>query len=76
LAEFEDEASATSLALTYCDMTTGAAGEPVTLAERLADVERRYGADDVVTRSVQQARPGLERCIQHVEARLRSSTAP
>ena len=36
LAEFEDEASATSMALTYCDMTTGAAGETVTLAERLA----------------------------------------
>jgi len=75
LAEFQDEASATSMALTYCDMTTGAAGEPVTLAERLADVERRYGAGHVVTRSVQQARPELERCIQRVEARLRSSAA-
>jgi hypothetical protein len=75
LAEFEDEASATSMALTYCDMTTGAAGEAVTLAERLADIERRYGAGHVVTRSVHQARPEVERCIQHVEAGLRSSAA-
>jgi HD superfamily phosphodiesterase len=75
LAKFEDEASATSMALTYCDMTTGAAGEPVTLAERLADIERRYGADHVVTRSAHQARPELERCIQHVQAGLRSSAA-
>jgi HD superfamily phosphodiesterase len=75
LAEFEDEASATSMALTYCDMTTGAAGEAITLAERLADIERRYGAGDVVTRSVRQARPGIERCIQHVEASLRSLAA-
>jgi hypothetical protein len=76
LAEFEDEASATSMALTYCDMTTGATGEPVTLAERLADVERRYGAAHVVTRSLHQARPDVERCIQQVEASLRSSAAP
>jgi hypothetical protein len=68
LAEFGDEASATSMALTYCDMTTGATGEPVTLA----DIERRYGAGHVVTRSVHQARPELERCIRHVQASLRS----
>jgi hypothetical protein len=43
LADFGDEASATSMALTYCDMTIGAGGEVVTLAERVADVERRYG---------------------------------
>ncbi len=73
LAEFEDEASATSVTLTYCDMTTGATGEPVTLAERLADVERRYGTSHVVARSVRQARPELERCVQDVEASLRSS---
>jgi hypothetical protein len=76
LAEFHDEASATAMALTYCDMTTGAAGEPVTLAERLADVERRYGAGHVVTRSVRQATPELERCVEQVEASLRSSAEP
>jgi hypothetical protein len=57
-------------------MTTGAAGEVVTLAERLADIERRYGGGHVVTRSVRQARPELERCVQQVEARMSSSAAP
>ena len=75
LAEFEDEASATSMALTYCDMTTGAAGEAVTLAERLADIERRYGAGHVVTRSVYQAQPEVERCIRLVETSLRRVAA-
>ena len=56
LAEFTDEASATSMALTYCDMTTGPAGEVITYEERLAGVERRYGAEHVVARSVRQAR--------------------
>ena len=56
--------------------STGTAGEAVTLAERLADIERRYGADHVVTRSVHQARPELERCIYQVEAGLRSAAAP
>jgi hypothetical protein len=53
-----------------------ATGGPVTLAERLADIERRYGAGHVVTRSLRQARPELERCVQHVEARLRRLLAP
>jgi hypothetical protein len=72
LAEFEDEASATSMALTYCDMTTSPTGAPVTFAERLADIERRYGAGHVVTRSVRQAQREVRRCIQLVETGLQA----
>jgi HD superfamily phosphodiesterase len=75
LAEFADVASATSMALTYCDMTTGPSGEVVSFEERLADVERRYGADHLVARSVRQARAEVERCIQFVEGRLREVAA-
>ena len=75
LADFEDEASATSMALTYCDMTTGAGGEVVTLAERVADVERRYGRAHVVAQSVRRARPEVERCIEFVQGRLREVAA-
>jgi hypothetical protein len=70
LAEFHDEASATSMALTYCDMTTSGTGEVVSFPERLADVERRYGSDNIVARSVRRARPEVERCIAFVESRL------
>jgi hypothetical protein len=58
-----------------CDMTTGGTGEVVSFPERLAGVERRYGPDDVVARSVRRARPEVERCIAFVEGRLREATA-
>jgi hypothetical protein len=70
LAEFLDEASATSMALTYCDMTTGPAGEVITYEERLAGVEERYGAGHVVARSVRWARREVERSTAFVEGRL------
>ena len=75
LAQFEDEGSATSMALTYCDMTTDATGGAVTFPERLADVEHRYGADHVVARSLRRAAPEIERCIAFVEERLNELAA-
>jgi hypothetical protein len=75
LAEFADEASATSITLTYCDMTTGPGGEVITYEERLAGVERRYGAEHVVARSVRHARAEVERCTAFVEGRMREVAA-
>jgi hypothetical protein len=71
LAAFDDEASDLSMALTYCDMTTDAIGAVVTFPERLADVERRYGADHLVPRALRRARPEIERSTRLVEARFR-----
>jgi hypothetical protein len=72
LAEFADEDSALTRLLTYCDMTTGPRGESFTLDERLAEVERRYGPEHVVTRSLcYAARPWLEDCVAWAEAALR-----
>jgi HD domain len=72
LAEFADEDSAVTRLLTYCDMTTGPQGESFTLDERLAEVERRYGPEHVVTRSLcYAARPWLEDCMAWAEAALR-----
>ena len=76
LVEFPDEASATSMALTYCDMTTSATGQVVTFPGRLADVERRYGPDHIVTRSLRGAGPEVERCIAFVQERLSEVAAP
>jgi hypothetical protein len=76
LAEFTDEDSALTRLLTYCDMTTGPHGEPFTLDERLAEVERRYGPEHVVTRSLcYAARPWLEECVAWTEAALRGTEA-
>jgi hypothetical protein len=72
LAEFSDEGSAVTGLLTYCDMTTGPAGESFTLEERLAEVERRYGPEHVVTRSLcYAARPWLESYVAWAEEALR-----
>ncbi len=72
LAEFSDEGSTITKLLTYCDMTTGPRGESFTLDERLAEIERRYGSEHVVTRSLcSSARPWLESCVAWVEDALR-----
>lgn len=71
LAAFTDEDSALTRLLTYCDMTTGPRGESFTLDERLSEVERRYGPDHIVIRSLSAARPWLEECIAWTKAALR-----
>jgi hypothetical protein len=71
LAEFPDEASTTTAALAYCDMLTGPTGEAVSLDERIADVQGRYGAGHVVPRSLREARPALVRSIELIEGKLR-----
>jgi hypothetical protein len=70
LAAFADEASVVSDALTYCDLTTGPAGEPLTATERLQEIERRYGAESNVVRSLRRASETLFAAVERVEQRL------
>jgi HD superfamily phosphodiesterase len=71
LTAFDGEASVVADALTYCDMTTGPSGDPVTLDERLDDVERRPGSGSLVMEALRRAQPELERCVGVIEAGLR-----
>jgi predicted hydrolase (HD superfamily) len=64
LAEFEREESVTYNALVFCDMSTGPAGEPVEFGDRMAEIERRYGPGDEVTRALHLARRDLTSCCQ------------
>jgi hypothetical protein len=73
LAEFNDERSDVSAALTYCDMHTGPTGEAVTLDERLVGVARRYGLEHVVSRALVQATGDLVRQVEQVERALAAS---
>jgi hypothetical protein len=59
--EFRVEADLTAAhaVLWWADMTTGPHGESVTVEERLAEIEDRYGPDDLVTRFIVRARPQL-----------------
>jgi HD superfamily phosphodiesterase len=70
LAAFPPETSATADALTYCDMTTGPAGERVTMPERLAEIARRYGNDHLIVRCLHQARDHLDGAISRTTQRL------
>jgi putative nucleotidyltransferase with HDIG domain len=71
LRAFADERSAVSYALAYCDLTTGPAGEPVSVAERLAEIEARYGKGSVVVRALGRASVSLTGMIERTEQRLR-----
>jgi HD domain len=57
-------------ALTFADMTTGPAGQPMTLAQRIEEVQRRYPPDDPVHRAIVRARPELQAAMDRTRQRL------
>lgn len=74
LDEFPDEASVVSDTLTYCDLTTGPAGERVTAGERIREIEQRYGAESVVVRALHAASADLLEAVERTERRLDRSS--
>ena len=70
LAAFPVEDGPVMDALTFADMTTGPAGEPMTLEERIGEVQRRYPRDDPVHRAIVRARPELQAAIDRTQRRL------
>jgi hypothetical protein len=69
-SEFEDEHSVVTDLLCYADMTTGPNGQSLTADARLAEIRRRYGPHDVVTRFWLKAEPALHEAVARVEAVL------
>jgi hypothetical protein len=76
LAAFEDERSAVTDALTYGDLTTGPTGERVTVAERLGEIERRYGPTSLVVRALERASDALLGMVARTEQRLAAWSGP
>lgn len=76
LSEFVAEDSATYDALVFCDMTTGPAGEGLSLDERISDIYERYGPDHEVSRALDLSRPALESCHARTVARLADADQP
>jgi hypothetical protein len=70
LATFPVEDGPVMDALTFADMTTGPAGQPMTLAQRIEEVQRRYSPDDPVHRAIVRARPELQAAIDRIRQRL------
>jgi predicted hydrolase (HD superfamily) len=57
-------------ALTYCDMTAGSRGQPVSVDERITEILDRYGRGDVVYLAVKSAAPQLREQAALVAAAL------
>jgi HD domain len=70
LAEFTPEDGPLLDALTYADMTTGPAGQPVDLEERIAEILERYPPDDPVHRAISRSHPMLREAVARTHARL------
>lgn len=73
--QFEKPDTVVSDALTYCDMTVGPQGQPMTVDQRLADVHHRYEPNHVVARAVTDARPLLLAAVHRTATRIRAATA-
>jgi HD domain len=70
LAEFEPEWPELTDALTYCDMTTGPDGRPLSVEARLAEIRTRYGPGHVVDRSIRRATPRIKISARAIRGRL------
>jgi hypothetical protein len=57
-------------ALTFCDLTTGPDGLPVTLGHRVAEIVERYGPDHVVAEAITAGVPEFERVCRLTEERV------
>jgi hypothetical protein len=75
LAAFPVEDGPVMDALAFADMTTGPAGQPMTLDQRIEEVQRRYPPDDPVYRAIVRARPLLQAAIDRTRQRLYGESA-
>ena len=70
LAEFEDEGTALRDALWWADMTTTPDGGVTTVADRVREIQSRYGEDDLVSRFIRRAWEDLNAAVERTERRL------
>lgn len=52
-------------------MTTSPDGDTVSFERRVAEIQERYGPDDLVTFFIRQAKPELQAAVERTEASLR-----
>ncbi len=70
LAEFEDERTALRDALWWADMTTTPDGGETTAVERVAEIQTRYGPDDLVSCFIRRAWGDLNAAVHRTQRRL------
>lgn len=72
LGEWTDEQSLVRDALWWADMTTTPDGGVTTVRDRIAEIQNRYGPDDLVSFFIRQAGPELTAVADRTEERLRA----
>lgn len=73
LAEFEEERTPLRDALWWADMTTTPDGAQTTVADRVMEIQSRYGPDDLVTCFTRRAWRDLKAAVERTERRLEAA---
>ncbi|KOV75466.1 HD domain-containing protein [Nocardia sp. NRRL S-836] len=73
LAEWVDEASDLRDVLWWADMTTTPNGKPTNIDDRIEEIQKRYGPEDLVTFFIRQAKPELVGAVVRTEERLQAA---
>lgn len=73
LAEFEDEETVLRDALWWADMTTTPDGDKTTVVERAAEIQSRYGPDDLVSQFIRRALEDLSAAVERTDRRLEAA---
>ncbi|MFC3892300.1 HD domain-containing protein [Lentzea rhizosphaerae] len=72
IAEWQDEQTILRDVLWWADMTTTPDGLVVNVVDRIEEIQKRYGPEDLVTFFIRQATPELVAAVERTEERLRS----
>lgn len=73
LARWGDEVTAVRDALWWADMTTTPDGSVTNVHDRIEEIQKRYGPEDLVTFFIRQAKPELVAAVERTEERLRAA---
>lgn len=73
LAQWTDEMTSLRDALWWADMTTTPKGEPTNVHDRIEEIQKRYGAEHLVTFFIRQAKVELVGAVERTEARLHAA---
>lgn len=76
LREFADEGTPVRDALWYCDMVTGPDGQRLTVHDRIAEIQSRYGPESLVGRFIAAARTELIAAVDQTVACYAAAQIP
>lgn len=76
LREFPYEDSLMLRALSYCDLTTSPDGSRTNIGDRVAEIQKRYGPDHVVSRGIRMGLREFEEIEREIEGVLAVSESP